>query len=379
VLGLYIHVPFCQAICSYCNFNRGLLDETLKVRYVAALEREIAGAADGRAADTVFFGGGTPSLLEPGEVRRLLDACRAAFTLTADAEITLETNPETATPARLEGFRRAGVTRISFGVQSFDDEELKRLGRVHSAARARNAIRAARAAGFDNLSFDLMLWLPGQTMASWLRSVDEAIGLDPNHLSLYLLELYPNAPLKEAMARGATGPSPAGWTQTPDDEAADMYLGGFERLDRAGYDQYEISNVARSGFASRHNVKYWQGGDWRGFGCGAHSTVDGRRWRNVSSTADYVDRIDRGADPGADVHDMTWDERIEEALFTGLRLSAGIDEGNFRVRYGVDPWTRYGATLEPCVEEGLMWRGERTFGLTRRGMLVANEILAAFV
>jgi oxygen-independent coproporphyrinogen-3 oxidase len=158
-----------------------------------------------------------------------------------------------------------------------------------------------------------------------------------------------------------------------------MYLGGFERLDRAGYDQYEISNVARSGFASRHNVKYWQGGDWRGFGCGAHSTVDGRRWRNVSSTADYVDRIDRGADPGADVHDMTWDERIEEALFTGLRLSAGIDEGNFRVRYGVDPWTRYGATLEPCVEEGLMWRGERTFGLTRRGMLVANEILAAFV
>ncbi len=173
-----------------------------------ALEREIRSAdprrAD-RAADTIFFGGGTPSLLDAKEVARLIAACRETFDLTADAEITLETNPETATPDRLDAFRAAGVNRISFGVQSFDDAELARLGRIHSSARAREAVRTARAAGFTNLSFDLMLWLPGQSLASWLRTIDEAIALAPDHLSLYLLELYPNAPLKESMARAQPG------------------------------------------------------------------------------------------------------------------------------------------------------------------------------
>ena len=211
-------------------------------------------------------------------------------------EITLETNPETATAERLAAFREAGVTRLSFGVQSFDDAELKRLGRIHSAARAMEAVRAAEATGFDSVSFDLMCWLPGQSMATWLRTVDTAVGLAPEHLSLYLLELYPNAPLKESMARAAiAGPSmtPA-WTQATDDEAADMYLAALERLDGAGFEQYEISNVARPGFLSRHNVKYWQGGSWRGFGCGAHSTVDGERWKNLASTSEYVDRVTAG-------------------------------------------------------------------------------------
>ena len=157
MLGLYLHIPFCQAICSYCNFNRGLYDDSLKTRYVAALEREIREAGDGRAADSVFFGGGTPSLLAADDVGRLMTACRDAYALTADAEVTLETNPETATPGRLEAFLAAGVNRISFGVQSFDDEELSRLGRIHSAARAMAAVAAARAAGCANLSFDLML------------------------------------------------------------------------------------------------------------------------------------------------------------------------------------------------------------------------------
>src|SRR5687767_14879721 len=171
-LGLYLHIPFCQAICSYCNFNRGLLDSDLKRRYVDALEREIREdvrphASDPvRHADSIFFGGGTPSLLEPAEIARLIAACRDSFRVAADAEITLETNPETATEERLEAFRQAGVNRISFGVQSFDDDELRRLGRIHSAERAREAVRAARRAGFTNLSFDLMFWLPGQSMAT---------------------------------------------------------------------------------------------------------------------------------------------------------------------------------------------------------------------
>jgi oxygen-independent coproporphyrinogen-3 oxidase len=369
--GLYLHVPFCQAICSYCNFNRGLLDEALKAQYVDALEREIRRASGG-VADTIFFGGGTPSLLQPAEIARLIQACRDTFTVDPDAEVTLETNPETATAERLAAFRDAGVNRLSFGVQSFDDEELRRLGRIHTAARAVEAIEAAVETGFRSVSFDLMLWLPAQSRESWLRTIDRAIGLAPDHLSLYLLELYPNAPLKEDMAR-------AGWSQAPDDDAAEMYLEGLARLDAAGLDQYEISNVARPGHRSRHNLKYWQAGDWFGFGCGAHSTVDGRRWKNISSTTDFVARVHAGQSVAGPIESLSGQARQEEALFTGLRLVDGIDGGAFRARFGVDPWHRYGRDLEPFVQSGRMWRDGERFGLTREGMLVANEILAVFV
>lgn len=381
MLGVYLHIPFCQAICGYCNFNRGLLDDALRVRYVAALEREILEASAGRPADTIFFGGGTPSLLEPAEVARLIAACGRAFDLAPDAEITLETNPETATPDRLEAFRAAGVNRISFGVQSFDDDELRRLGRIHSADRARDAIRAARAAGFDNLSFDLMFWLPGQTLEGWRRTVTAATALAPDHLSLYLLELYPNAPLKEAMAR-ETAAAPHGghgWRQAPDDDAADMYLEALASLDAAGFRQYEISNVARGGRMSRHNVKYWQGEDWQGFGCGAHSTVGDVRWKNVAGTADYIERVSDGRSVAVESRRLSAEERVSEALFMGLRMTAGIEGGNFLARYGVEPWSRYRSQLEPYLEQGLLWRRGEAFGLTRPGMLLANEVLSEFV
>jgi len=382
MLGLYLHVPFCSAICSYCNFNRGLFDAELKARYVSALEHEIRAApfpfeasATPRDVDSIFFGGGTPSLLEPSEIARLIEACRSNFVLTPEVEITLETNPETATEERLAGFRSAGVNRISFGVQSFDDEELARLGRIHSAQRAREAIREARRAGFANLSFDLMLWLPGQSFSSWLRTVDEAVALEPDHQSLYLLELYPNAPLKEAMARATSQP----WAQAPDDEAADMYLAGLDRLDLAGYRQYEISNVSKPEFESKHNLKYWKGGDWYGFGCGAHSTVSGWRWRNLASTSDYVRRVGAGEAVAESIAQQSPDERFTEAIFTGLRLSEGIDTQEFEARFGRDPWTLYGAELEPFLDAGMMWKEGSRVGLTRQGMLVANEILTTFV
>jgi oxygen-independent coproporphyrinogen-3 oxidase len=382
MLGLYLHVPFCSAICSYCNFNRGLFDADVKARYVGALEREIGTAPfpfetspGPRDVDSIFFGGGTPSLLEPSEIARLIDACRSNFQIAEDAEITLETNPETATPERLAAFRKAGVNRISFGVQSFDDEELARLGRIHSARRAREAIQEARAAGFTNLSFDLMLWLPGQSFSSWLRTVDEAVALEPDHLSLYLLELYPNAPLKEAMARATSQP----WAQAPDDEAADMYLAGLDRLDLAGFGQYEISNVAKPGFESKHNLKYWRSGDWYGFGCGAHSTVDGWRWRNLASTSDYVRRVEAGEAVAESIAQQSADERFTEAIFTGLRLSEGIDLPGFEARFGRDPWAVYKDELEPFLDGGMMWRTGPRVGLTRQGMLVANEILTTFV
>src|ERR1700704_1949437 len=310
-LGLYIHIPFCSAICNYCNFNRGLFDAALKERYVAALLREIAAKRDGSAVDTIFFGGGTPSLLEPSEIAAIISACRSAFDVTADAEVTLEANPETVTPERLAGFRAAGVNRLSYGVQSFRDDELQRLSRLHSASRAGEAFAMARAAGFDNISLDLMMWLPQQSIAQWLESVDALIALGPDHASLYILELYPNAPLRDAMARSK-------WSLAPDDDAAEMYLEAMGRLDRAGYGQYEISNVARQGRESRHNLKYWTDGEWLGFGCGAHSTRGGSRWKNVSSTTDYINVVAQGESPAVDVRELTRQEALEEALFTGL-------------------------------------------------------------
>jgi len=380
MLGIYLHIPFCAAICNYCNFNRGLFDADLKGRYVQAILEEIARAGRaggaGRAgdveADTIYFGGGTPSLLEPDEIAQIIRACRDGFAITGDAEVTLEANPETVTAGRLAAFRDAGVNRLSFGVQSFRDDELQRLSRLHSADRARGAVAEARAAGFDNVSIDLMMWLPGQRVEHWLQSVDDAIVVAPDHLSLYLLEVYPNAPLKDEMARRQ-------WSQAPDDDAAAMYLTAMERLEAAGLLQYEISNVARSGRRSRHNLKYWTDQEWLGFGCGAHSTRHGVRWKNVSSTEDYVARIGRGEATAVDLRRLSADERLGDALFTGLRLSDGIDLPAIENRYGVDVWRRFASELQPYVDAGILLHDGKTLRLTRRGMLLAHEVMAVFV
>jgi oxygen-independent coproporphyrinogen-3 oxidase len=374
LLGLYLHIPFCAAICNYCNFNRGLFDAALKARYVNALVAEIQAAAEPSAPiDTIYFGGGTPSLLSAADVGTILDACRDSFDLVADHEITLEANPETIVDGLLDGYRAAGVNRISFGVQSFNDEELKRLGRLHSADTARRALTMARAAGFDNVSLDLMMWLPQQRVDQWLSSVDSLIEARPEHASLYLLELYPNAPLKDDMAR-------AGWSLAPDDDAAAMYLEALARRDAAGYEQYEISNVARPGWRARHNVKYWQEGQWLGFGCGAHSTRENIRWRNVAATMEYVQRVADGRSVIADRRELGPAERMEDALFLGLRVTTGLDLRAIQARHGIDVWERHGVELQRFVDAGLViHEPARRLALTRSGMLMASEVMAVFI
>ncbi len=372
MLGLYVHIPFCSSICNYCNFNRGLFEAGLKERYVVALLAEIRRAGDGSRADTIFFGGGTPSLLEPSEIAAIIDACGHSWSLDGDAEITLEANPETATRERLTGFRAAGVNRLSYGVQSFRDDELVRLSRLHSAARAADAFEMARAAGFENISLDLMMWLPQQTVAQWLESVDALIALGPDHASMYMLEIYPNAPLRDAMARGR-------WSVAPDDDVADMYLAGLGKTDRAGYQQYEISNVARPGRQARHNLKYWTDGEWLGFGCGAHSTRAGSRWKNLSGTEDYIAAVAAGTSTATDLRTFSADERLEDALFTGLRLNAGLDLPAVRQQYGVDVWDRYGEKLQPFLDRGLLSYDGATLRLPREGMLLAHEMMAVFI
>ena len=372
VLGLYVHIPFCSAICNYCNFNRRLFEPELKARYVTALLVEIQRAGDGSPADTIFFGGGTPSLLEPSEIAAVIETCGKSWSLDGDTEVTLEANPETVTRERLAGFRAAGVNRLSYGVQSFRDDELVRLSRLHSAVRAAEAFEMARAAGFDNISLDLMMWLPQQTVAQWLESVEALVTLGPDHASLYMLELYPNAPIRDAMARGQ-------WAVAPEDDVADMYLAGLGRTDEAGYEQYEISNVARPGRQARHNVKYWTDGEWLGFGCGAHSTRGGARWKNLSGIEDYISGVAAGTSTATGRRTLSADERLEEALFTGLRLNAGLDLRGVRERYGVDVWARYGEELQPFLDRGLLSYDGKVLRLPREGMLLAHEVMAVFI
>jgi oxygen-independent coproporphyrinogen-3 oxidase len=230
----------------------------------------------------------------------------------------------------------------------------------------------ARAAGFDNISLDLMMWLPQQSIAQWLESVDALIALGPDHASLYILELYPNAPLREAMARSK-------WSLAPDDDAAEMYLEAMTRLDHAGYDQYEISNVARPGRESRHNLKYWTDGEWLGLGCGAHSTRRAVRWKNLSSTTEYIAAVAAGGQLEMERRELSRHEGLEEALFTGLRLAGGIDLNAMKVRYGADVWALYGCELERFRDAGLLIYDGRFLRLSRAGMLLANEIMSLFL
>lgn len=371
--GLYLHVPFCQAICHYCNFTRGLLDEALKRQFVDALVTDIGRHAADVEVSSIYFGGGTPSLLAPDEVSRIVDACRQAFDVAADAEITMEANPESVTDARAAGYRAAGVNRISLGVQSFRDEELARLGRLHSADRAAAAVGDLRRAGFDNVSLDLMLWLPEQRPEHLRESIARLVEVGPEHASVYLLEIYPQSPLKDAMAR-------SGWSVAPDDDAADMYLETMAALESAGYRQYEISNVARLGRESRHNLTYWRDGNWLAFGPGAHGADDTSRWRVVSGTTDYVMRVADGRDVVAERWPRDPATRCEEALFMGLRLSEGLDLPRFRAQYDLDVWARYGPALAPFEAAGhLVHEPGRRIFLTRPGMLVANDAMAVFL
>jgi oxygen-independent coproporphyrinogen-3 oxidase len=292
--------------------------------------------------------------------------------LTGDAEITLEANPETVSAESLEQFHAAGVNRLSFGVQSFHDDELTRLGRLHSAERAVQAVERARDAGFDNISIDLMMWLPGQELRRWLASIEQAIRVNADHLSLYILEVYPHLPLKQDMDR-------YGWAQQSDDVAAAMYESAMAMLDEASYDQYEISNVCRPGRESRHNLKYWSDGDWLGFGPGAHATWRGARSRNIASTEEYIKKIGSGGSVTAERHALTNDERLGDALFTGLRLNRGVELDVLSTRYGVDVWSRFGERLAPFLDLGILLRQDGRLRLTRSGMLLANEVMSVFV
>ena len=371
-LGLYIHIPFCSSICNYCNFNRGLFDSELKDRYLNTLVEEIRLSGDGATVDSIFFGGGTPSLLDPIEIDRVVAMCQSVYQVSDDAEVTMEMNPESCCLGYVTGVLDAGVTRCSIGVQSLNDQELERLGRTHTAERACRAFQDVRDAGCLNISVDLMLWLPSQSLRDCASSIDTMIELEPEHASLYLLEIYPNAPLRDEMAR-------SGWSLVPDADAASMYLDALRCTDEAGYTQYEISNVALPGKESRHNLKYWQTGNWVGFGCGAHSHRAGVRWKNISEIVSYIRALEKNETVVQGKRKLSKEEQLGDEMFMGLRLVEGVDLQTIESKYDIDIRAMYGDQLRPYQEAGLLVETASHWRLSRSGMLLSNEVMKTFV
>lgn len=363
--GVYIHIPFCSSRCSYCDFATGIYQNDLAERYVRALIDEIRlSELSGARVDTIYFGGGTPSLLEPSQLARILEAVHERFEIDQQAEITLEINPGSATAEKLLAFRALGINRASFGAQTFDDHELAKLGRSHTAADARRTFHDLRAAGFTNISFDLIAGLPGQTLAGWERNVDEALALGPEHLSFYLLEVHSGTPLAQHIERGIQ--------PVPDEDlAAVMYESILERAVAAGYEHYEISNLCLREFQSRHNTKYWTGEPYFGFGCSAHSYDGvGRRWSNQRDVLLYLDLIENGSSSVVEQQQLNDSERRSEALFLGLRLMKGVN---------LDLCKEYERDLDRFREAGLLELDGDSVRLTRQGALLSNEVFSAFV
>ncbi|MDQ5837112.1 MAG: radical SAM family heme chaperone HemW [Acidobacteriota bacterium] len=375
--GVYIHIPFCRARCSYCDFATGTYEAALAEKYVRAVAREVeafASAAPRAEVDTIYFGGGTPSLLVPSQLSRLLDAVRRRFKISDDAEVTLELNPGAFTREGLRAFRAAGVNRASFGAQTFDDGELKRLGRTHNADDTRRTLAALRESGFTNISFDLIAGLPEQTLEAWERNLSEALALRPEHLSLYLLEVHEATPLAEQIRQGR-------YRQPDPDTAAEMYRLMSERTRAAGYEQYEISNFCQPGRESRHNLKYWTGAPYFGFGCSAHS-FDGAgvRWSNERDARRYVELIEEKGSALVAREELDARSASAEALFLGLRLlSRGVNLAEHRARYHLDVRASYAADLARFDEAGLIEMDGDVLRLTHAGALLSNEVFAAFV
>jgi len=420
-LGIYVQVPFCQTKCTYCNFHTGVVAEARFGPYVEAVCREIRGhqgllraagidlarrlgrsnaaplqreIQPGKAShgvrrkepgakeklehsqrlidevatvDTVYVGGGTPSLLEARQLARILEAIRETFAGDLE-EATLEADPETIEAGKAEAWVEAGINRVSFGVQSFSDKELAAAGRMHRRADVYRAVPILRDAGIRNISFDLIAGLPHQTRESWEGSLEELATLGPEHVSVYLLEVDEGSRLgKELLARGAR----YGAAAVPsEDEMARFYEIAQERLAAAGYEQYEISNWAKPGFASKHNLKYWRREPYLGFGAGAHSFSGAERWANAHDASVYVSEVESGRLPVEQHERVTAEQALEEELFLGLRQLEGIDVGRIEREYGV----KLGERMAALAEAGLVEREGDVVRLARKRLSVSNEV-----
>jgi oxygen-independent coproporphyrinogen-3 oxidase len=374
--GIYLHIPFCRSRCNYCHFVSLPAVRSAAARYKKAVRREIeifsAERSAGERVDSIYFGGGTPSLLPADYVHSLLSACRRRFAVSEDCEISLEANPGTLPAGKLKGFRKSGVNRISLGAQTFDDRELTSIGRRHNAGEVLESVRLLREHGFVELNLDLMLGLPFQTAGSWRRNLEIAAGLDIPHLSVYMLDLDDPCPLRSSVESGSVC--------LPEEElVSELYLETIDLLASCGYEQYEISNFARPGHSCRHNLKYWTRAPVLGFGLASHS-FDGRsRQADFSQMDAYLASLEAGRLPVSWCEELTDSQALEETLFLGLRLSCGLDWDRLQAVYGGHSLQKYEKSLQELRDRELVeWDG-RLLKLTRQGMLFSNEVFQLFV
>ncbi|HEV2314208.1 MAG TPA: radical SAM family heme chaperone HemW [Candidatus Acidoferrales bacterium] len=367
-LGIYVQVPFCQTKCTYCNFHTGVVVRSLYRPYVDAVCREIAQSRALRdvIVDTVYLGGGTPSLLEPTDLARIMDSISLNYSCALE-EVTLEADPETIIADKAAAWLEAGINRVSMGAQSLNDEELRAAGRMHRREDVYRANEILRAAGFRNISMDLIAGLPHQTRATWKSSVGELIALRPEHISIYLLEVDDGSRLgKEIIAGG----NKYGAAAVPSDDAmADFYESACATLATAGFEHYEISNWSLPGRASKHNLKYWRRQPYLGFGAGAHSFDGQRRWSNVHDPSAYAAAIAQGRLTIESDEAVTAAQALEEELFLGLRQLAGIDLARIQRDYSADLTSR----INKLLDDGLIERDGDTIRLTAAKLTISNE------
>ncbi len=388
-LSLYLHFPFCMRKCRYCDFLSFPADAQARQEYVGRLCREIrirGQEFSGHEVQTVFFGGGTPSLLEPEQLSLLMEEIRSAFSLSKDAEISLECNPGTADAEKLFAFRGLGINRISIGLQSADDQELAMLGRIHTTEQFSECFAAARAAGFTNINIDLMSGIPGQTACSLRKTLSDVLRLKPEHLSVYSLIIEEGTPFWEVYGDDgcaedvphfqSCGCSQAEMPPLPDEETErEMVRLTEEMLREAGYAHYEISNFALPGYECRHNLVYWRRGEYLGLGLGAASLIGECRYRNTSDLSVYM----KECCAREEEEKLSRQAQMEETMFLGLRCLDGISIREFEERFGQSIFSVYGEVIERYAELGLLERHGDRILLSRRGIDVSNQVLADFL
>lgn len=378
--SLYFHIPFCEHKCIYCDFYSIAPRETeenyenLVQRFLTALDREISlrgqDATFQSTYETIFFGGGTPSLLSPAAIASILNQLSRSFSISDNAEVTLETNPGTVDLKKLRDFKSAGINRMSFGIQSFHEKDLKFLTRIHSADQARENVRNAFKAGFDNVSFDLIFALPGQTLELWNSNLLQALELDPTHISCYSLIVEPNTPLHRMVEAKQVAPLAI-------DEDAEMYEKTMTVLSDAGFEQYEISNFAKPGFKCRHNITYWNHANYLSFGPSAHSFWNGKRWWNLSNVVGYSDSLTKGLIPVAGEETLSSQQWLDETIYLGLR-SEGIHLPSFERRFHKDLLKEFKSIIDGLLTDNLASIEESHLRLTAKGYLLCDEICRSF-
>lgn len=371
-LGLYIHIPFCVKKCEYCDFLSGPASEETKRRYVEALIKEIFSNRDLVAeylVKTIFIGGGTPSSIDGRFIGEILEAVREVFTVSDQAEISMEANPGTISEEKLREYKKSGINRISFGLQSADNKELKLLGRIHSYEEFEENYYMSRELGFSNINVDLISALPGQTMERWISTLEKVILLKPEHISAYSLILEEGTPFFDR------------YSEEDQDEDLDrrIYSKTREILENAGYYRYEISNYAKPGFACRHNSSYWTGADYLGLGLGASSLLSNKRFHNEENMPRYIeDSADRNK-IRKDIEYLDTNKQMEEFMFLGLRMTEGIHKNKFKDLFGEDIENVYGDVLKQSFDEGLLEVKNNHIFLTEKGLDLSNVVMARFL